>query len=347
MDLNSEQNRKNLSQFDKGGVWALHKHAHWPLQRIATAIGCSKSTISRIINRIEREPKTPVRQGRPRVITTRKRQRLVNRLTTDAQSRRLSLQQLARLEGLTHDLKTIRKALDLEGYRRYAATKKPFLTQAQKDARLQWALEHVEWSDRQWSRVLWTDEASIRCGYFGQIYVTRKASEAFNDDCLIARFRKYSACMIWGCINAEGINELVIFDKGSIDGDIYRTAVVPEIQKVAIRQQATSIFQQQAIIMQDNASIHTAKATLSLLHNKNLILMDWPANSPDLNPIENIWSLLKHRVGLHFPQTRAEVEAAIRHEWQQISTADIAKCCQSMRQRCQAVIAAQGGHTKW
>lgn len=47
-----------------------------------------------------------------------------------------------------------------------------------------------------WERVLFTDEASIRCGYFGQVYVTRTANEEFHEDCLAARFRKYSAIII-------------------------------------------------------------------------------------------------------------------------------------------------------
>ncbi|KXL47203.1 MAG: hypothetical protein FE78DRAFT_132636, partial [Acidomyces sp. 'richmondensis'] len=77
--------------------------------------------------------------------------------------------------------------LKKEGYGRRIARRKPLLTEAQKEARLQWANHHVDWSDRQWSRIIWTDEASIRCGYFGQVYVTRKADEEFYKDCLIPR----------------------------------------------------------------------------------------------------------------------------------------------------------------
>ncbi|KXL43888.1 MAG: hypothetical protein FE78DRAFT_151392 [Acidomyces sp. 'richmondensis'] len=61
--------------------------------------------------------------------------------------------------------------------------------------------------------------------------------------------------------------------------------------------------------MQDGASLHTAKATRDLFLSKELDVVKWPAQSPDLNPIENISSLLKHRIGLHFPRDR---EAVIR-----------------------------------
>jgi transposase len=153
--------------------------------------------------------------------------------------------------------------------------------------------------------------------------------------------------MVWGCISPKGLHKLYIFDKGSINGDCYRQKIVPLIQEAVQEQQAGSIFQQQTKVMQDNARIHTARATLALFKDSNIELLQWPANSPDLNPIENIWSILKHRVGLHFPTTREEVVTAIQTEWDKITTSDIARCCQSMRERCQAVIDAEGGYTRW
>jgi transposase len=338
---------KCFTPFEKGQIYGLYKHAHWPLKQIAAALDSTKGAISKVITRLEAEPRTPPRKGRPPAVTTRKRQRLVKRLTADAHSRRLRLDILAYQEGLEHCTATIRQALLKEGYKRRVARKKPWLTQAHKDKRLRWALEHVHWTDRQWTSVLWTDEASFRCGYFGQVYVTRLAEEALHEDCLVAKFRKYSACMVWGCISPEGLHKLHVFDKGSVDGKRYREEIVPLIQQAVNEQQTGSLFQQQTQVMQDNARIHTAKATLALFKDSSLALMEWPANSPDLNPIENLWSLLKHRVGLHFPTTREEVIAAIQAEWANLSTSDIARCCQSMRERCQAVIDANGGHTKW
>jgi hypothetical protein len=94
--------------------------------------------------------------------------------------------------------------------------------------------------------------------------------------------------------------------------------------------------------MQDNASIHNAKATITLFQSIEIDLMQWPANSPDLNPIENVWSILKDRIGRHCPTTRKEAIQAIQIEWSCLTSADISRCCQSMRERCQAVIDAQG-----
>ena len=177
--------------------------------------------------------------------------------------------------------------------------------------------------------------------------MTRTAEEEFHPNCIIPRFRKYSACIIWGCIAADGPQRCVIFDKGSVNGEVYRARIVPLIHEIAQSHQQGSIFQQQSIVMQDNASIHKAHLTIALFQQLGIELLIWPANSPDLNPIENLWSLLKHRIGLHFPRTREQVEIAVQLEWSRLTTADITKACQSMRQRCQAVIDARGGHTRW
>jgi transposase len=221
------------------------------------------------------------------------------------------------------------------------------LNEAQKERRSQWAREYLNWSDRQRSRVVWTDEASIRCGHFGQVYVTRAVGEEFEPDCLITRFRKYFASMIWGAISFDGPKQVFIFEKGRIDGAKYRTEILPRLSHTSKDHEDRSLFNQRPIIMQDNAPIHKAFETLAVFERSGLRVMDWPANSPDLNPIENIWAILKYRITKHFPTTREAVFQAIQLELANLTVADCARVCQSMRRRCQAVINAKGGHTRW
>lgn len=158
-----------IDSYKRGQIVALYRFAHWSQQQIADTLKISRTSVRRIIHQSEyEEPRTPPRpKGRPAVYTTRKRIRLVDRLRLSAENRRLPLDQLASLEDLHYDIRTLRKALEKEGYTRRIARAKPLLTKIQKERRLQWAQAHVDWSDRQWSRIIWTDEASIRCGYFG------------------------------------------------------------------------------------------------------------------------------------------------------------------------------------
>jgi transposase len=340
---------QRIDSYKRGQIVALHRFAHWSQHQIADTLQISRTTVRRIVHQSEHgEPRTPPRpKGRPPVCTTRKRSRLVDRLRLSTENRRLPLDQLARLEHLHYDIRTLRKALEKEGYSRRIARSKPLLTEKQKERRLQWARDHLNWSDRQWGRVIWTDEASIRCGHFGQVYVTRAIGEEFEPDCLVARFRKYSACMIWGAIASDGPKDIFIFEKGRIDGAKYRDKILPRLSQISRDHENRSLFNQEPIIMQDNAPIHKAFETMALLMRSGLQVMEWPANSPDLNPIKNIWAILKFRIARHFPTTREAIIQAIRLEWANLAVADCAKACQSMRQRCQAVIDANGGHTRW
>ena len=80
-----------------------------------------------------------------------------------------------------------------------------------------------------------------------------------------------------------------------------------------------------AILMKDNVSIHTVKLTRDYHAYHGIIRMEWPANSPDLNPIENVWCLLKYRIGKRFPKTAIEVRQYLQEEWDKLDT--VGKAC--------------------
>jgi transposase len=85
--------------------------------------------------------------------------------------------------------------------------------------------------------------------------------------------------------------------------------------------------------MEDGASSHRAKATQRMHQEAGILRFIWPANSPGLNPIENVWRLLKHRVGKRFPYTDAEVRRYIEEEWEKIVEGDFLKYIDEMPER--------------
>ncbi len=100
---------------------------------------------------------------------------------------------------------------------------------------------------------------------------------------------------------------------------------------------------------QDNASIHTSKSTTAWLTSKNIPLLNWPACSPDCNPIENLWGILVRRVYAHNRQflTVCDLKAAILEAWAEISAQILDNLIQSMPNRIFQVINRNGGITSY
>lgn len=136
-------------------------------------------------------------------------------------------------------------------------------------------------------------------------------------------------------------------DTGSVTGATYRQHIVSVLH--AFTKKYAELFPKlpEPIIIKDGAAAHRAHETLRMHEKAGFIKMVWPPRSPDLNPIENLWRLLKWRVGRRFPTTSEQVRAAVEAEWAKLCVSDFQKYCQSMPERITAVIAAQGGHTKW
>jgi len=111
------------------------------------------------------------------------------------------------------------------------------------------------------------------------------------------------------------------------------------------------------LFMHDNATCHTAKEVTDLLHDYAIPVMQWPARSPDLNPIENLWRELKVRFYQKWQSLRASPSASqtsfekysemIQKCWQEINWRYVQSLIESMPRRCAAVIAARGGHIKY
>ena len=100
------------------------------------------------------------------------------------------------------------------------------------------------------------------------------------------------------------------------------------------------------IFQHDNARPHTARHTQNILRIHNVNVLQWPARSPDLSPIEHLWDHLGRQVReCHNVNNMRNLERALQAEW--IPLQVIRKLVCSMRRRCLAVLAANGGHTRY
>ena len=110
-----------------------------------------------------------------------------------------------------------------------------------------------------------------------------------------------------------------------------------------------SLEQLQAMtFMHDGAPCHSAKLVKNWLHSRNISTLFWPGQSADLNPIENIWHVMKRKVSLLQPTSLAHLKQVIQQVWQeQISPDFCRKLTDTMPARIAAVKKNKGGPCKY
>ena len=103
------------------------------------------------------------------------------------------------------------------------------------------------------------------------------------------------------------------------------------------------------IFQQDNDPKHTSKKAKKWFKDNSIQVLDWPAQSPDLNPIEHLWEHLKHQLQQYDtpPKGVHELWDRVVEEWNEIPPEVCQRLIESMPRRIQAVIRANGGHTKY
>jgi len=104
-------------------------------------------------------------------------------------------------------------------------------------------------------------------------------------------------------------------------------------------------------LMQDHAPGHSAKSTLKAFENAGVPLIFWPAFSPDLNPIETLWNLMKDWIQDNYIMedltSYKTLRKAVTEAWEAVGQAALDKLLDGMHARCVAVINADGRATKY
>ena len=95
-------------------------------------------------------------------------------------------------------------------------------------------------------------------------------------------------------------------------------------------------------LQQDNDPKHTSRVAKEFLQENVPTVMDRPSNSPDLNPIENLWAIVKRNVELRQPQNIGDLESFMKEEWSKIPQDIIKNLVGSMKERCKLIIEKNG-----
>ncbi len=148
--------------------------------------------------------------------------------------------------------------------------------------------------------------------------------------------------MIWAAMSSAGVGPLC-FLKSKVNAAIYQKIVEHFMLPSADKLYGDADF----IFQQDLAPAHTAKGTKSWFNDHGVTVLDCPTNKPDLNPIENLWGIVKKKMRVTRPNNADDLKAAIKATWSSITSEQSHRLIDSMPCCIDAVIHAKGGPTKY
>jgi transposase len=223
---------------------------------------------------------------------------------------------------------TVQRQLKRMGYRSTLLHGTPMLTQKHRDARVQWAKQH---KDDDWSSTVFTDETSYQ---LFRNNIRRWSKTPKRKKKPIPKNRQ--KILVWGAISAKCLVGYHAF-KCILDGAYYVRILEDHLVSNARKQ-----FARRWRIQQDNDPNHRSRVAKDFMNKRVPELLDWPSNSPDVNPIENLWSIMKRRVEKRKPSNLDELNRFLHEEWKKIDMSTLNNLINSMRRRCLALINSNG-----
>lgn len=316
-------------------------------RKIANQFGLVQSTVNRIVKRYKTSGSTEnnLRPGRPKKLSERDCRHLVNNVK---KNRRLILQDITTEMPSGPSLSTIRRSLHEADLNSCIAAKKPFICARNEEKRLDFAIKYQNLTVEDWKHVIWTDESTFEIGKnTRQVRVWHYSSKRFDTACITPTFKSgRQSVMVWGCFIWNRQGPLIILPKGRLNGSNYVSILEEGLMDFWMEQSEERGY---VVFQEDNAPIHTCKLAKKWKECIGITSLQWPPNSPDLNPIEHVWYIFKNVIQKMTPRpmTVPDLTKALSKVWDELDVNILNRLVESMPNRLAAVIEAKGGNTKY
>lgn len=349
---------RQYDMVEKTKIMMLYKQGI-SVTEIAYQLGRSTRNVRRVAKALKdlpvdaSPPPAKKRSGRPRKTDNRQDERLRRHvLRFPFKSAKQVKNEVPGFQNVTvrHIQRILQKRLGLPSRK---AAAKPLLTAAMAKKRLAFAKKYLHLTKEQWEKVMFSDESTFRTIDMSEVRVRRPASSNRYEKRYTSITVKHpDSVMVWACFSGLGRGALHFMDQGTtMNSDRYMAVLEDKLFTFMKLHKAT-------MFLQDSAPCHKSKKTMALLDSKSdeFVTLDWPGNSPDLNPIENLWAILKKKLREATITTEKkkkidsvkELKAAIRNIWtMDISRELCMKLCHSMPERLKMVVACNGQMTKY
>jgi len=348
--------RKELSEFQKGQIDGAARFGHTDTE-IHKLFGFARGTIHHIITRIKTRgfSENIERVGRPRKSTDRDERLLIRRALDDT---KMPLRELKFETNSNLSISTIRRRLSEENIGKWLAAERPRLTETHASKRFNWSKEHLDWTVDDWRKYIWSDECSVEKGADPrQMWVFRRPgnAEKFKPKNVKPKDKcKGVSVMVWGCFVSNIRGPLTVCHghmKAVQYVNILEENLLPFIETLPDNIKNDVSYQQ------DNATIHRARVTEGWFEDNEITVVDWPPNSPDMNPIEHVWKALKAKLHFRFPDTyqlkggpecvQEELTRRLMLVWAELEEDIFERLILSIPARVQALYEAKGWYTRY
>ncbi|KAI5176534.1 hypothetical protein NEFER02_2249 [Nematocida sp. LUAm2] len=325
-----------LSDVEKGQILAYFDTG-LKKSEIARRLNRSRKVINNFLEKKENYGMSP-RKGRPCSLSSRQKKAIAKY----ARGKSVTANGIKAHFDVKASKDTILRILKSDGgLKRRKYKRKPLLTDDHKAGRISFCKFNMDRGEN-WKNVIFSDEKKFNLdGPDGYEYYW--AGIDSSPEFLSRKISDKKSVMIWGAFNFHGKSEIYFFDE-NINSTNYKRALRSNLIPFMRSQ-----HEHELIFQQDNARPHVSTATLNWIEEHGIETLDWPAFSPDLNPIENLWGILVQRVYANGRcyDTVEELKESIEYEWANIEKWILESLSQSMKDRMFAVMLANGSNTKY
>ena len=251
------------------------------------------------------------------------------------------------LNGISISKSTARRYVKKLKMRSCVAVQKPFLSKGNIAKHITWAHRHRHWSLQEWSRVMFTDESTLTVRPVkNRLRVWRQGGDRLHISNVVPAFKSgRQTISVWGGFSARGRTAMV-GATGSFDSKTYSVIISNHAEPFIYDiHNCTTDF----ILVQDNCGPHRAKRIIAYFEKEDVTCMPWPSQSPDLNPIENIWGLMRScfRKRSTYPKSPIHLFSILSEMWNSLPESLFKTLVQSMTSRLESVLVRKGRSIKY
>lgn len=339
--------KKSIQDETKWLIVSYFKQKH-NYKTIARLCGVSRTCVRTTIRNYIKfgTIKDRYRSGRPRVSTKRDDNMLFRIVRKYPKMSLRNLKARWLLSGSNvSSISTISRRLIEFGLDSYDATKKPLLSDRDRRARMNWCKRYVNWSYAEWSKVIFSDESNFQLvNRKTKIKVRRFSSEKYATRFVQPRLQAGGGSVgIWGCFSASGVGLNMMYSNRMNQHaylDVLENRLIPS-RDLLVHDHNDWYYQH------DNAPCHKAGSITKWLNENSISVISWPARSPDLNPIENIWAIIDRKLANHTISNLRELEQLVDKYWNEVGVELCVKLIESMPARIKACLKSKGGYFKY